>query len=79
MCTEEKSATLQSTAGWGLEVPGQRKKEMRLGVKASPKKLPIWPLAPLSRQEEGRRARSVAFVPELLQRTYVHVSSAREK
>lgn len=36
----ENSVTPQTTAVWGSEVPLQRKKEMELGMKTSPEKLP---------------------------------------
>ena len=81
MCTEEELAencvTLQSTAVRGSEVPVQTKQNNELRLKTSPQKLPIQPSAPLSRQKEGKRARTVASVPELLQWTSVHASSAR--
>lgn len=80
MCTEEERAgrtVSQFSTVWGSEVPVQTKKEMGLGMKTSPEKLPTQPSAPLSGQEEGKGARIVASVPELLQWTPVHVPSDR--
>lgn len=36
----ENGVTLQTTAVWGSDIPLQRKKEMELGMKTSPEKLP---------------------------------------